>query len=88
MELNVIEKKKGRLVFELPGTDHTFCNALKAELWNDKDVTAATYAVKHPLLPVPKFIIETKGDAVKALQGAVSRLQKKYKGFAAAFSSL
>ncbi|RME31173.1 hypothetical protein D6789_03505 [Candidatus Woesearchaeota archaeon] len=88
MELNVIEKKKGRLVFELPGEDHTFCNALKTELWNDKDVKAATYSVKHPLLPVPKFIIEAKTDALKALKGAIERLQKQYRTMGTAFKKL
>lgn len=87
MELNVIEKKKGRLVFDLPGADHTFCNALKSELWADKDVKAATYAVKHPLLPVPRFILEAT-DAAKALQGAVDRLQKQYKTIGTAFKKL
>ena len=46
MELNFLEKKKDRLVFEIPGADHTLCNALKDELWNDKGVTVATYAIR------------------------------------------
>lgn len=89
MELVVLEKKKNRLVFELPGADHTFCNALKTELWNDEDVKVATYAIKHPLLAVPKFIVETKkGDAKDALLGASARLQKQFKSFGTAFGKL
>ena len=38
MELNILEHTKKRLVFELKGADHTFCNLLKNELWQDKDV--------------------------------------------------
>jgi DNA-directed RNA polymerase subunit L len=89
MELNLVEKKKGRLVFELPGADHTFCNALKTELWSDEDVKIATYAIKHPLLAVPRFIVETKrGDAKDALQSAVGRLQKQFKSFGTAFNKI
>ncbi|MBR9702679.1 DNA-directed RNA polymerase subunit L, partial [Candidatus Woesearchaeota archaeon] len=66
MEINVLEKKKNRLVFEIKGADHTLCNALKDELWNDKDVSAAAYSIDHPMKAVPKFIIETKkNDPVK-----------------------
>jgi len=83
MELQVLEKKKYRLLFKLQGADHTLCNALKSELWNDKAVTVATYTVEHPLLAIPKFILETKGvEAKKALLGAIGRLKKEYKGFA------
>ncbi len=89
MELKVLEQKKQRFVFELAGADHTLCNAIKTELLLDGDVKLATYAIKHPLIPMPKFIIETKGkDAMKALLDASSRLQKEYKGFAAVFEKL
>lgn len=89
MELNALEKKKQRLVFELQGADHTLCNALKNELWEDDDVKAATYAVKHPLLPVPKFIVETtKKEASKALLDASGRLQKQLKSFQTSFKKL
>ncbi|MBT3465263.1 DNA-directed RNA polymerase subunit L, partial [archaeon] len=39
MEINVIENKKKRFVFELKGEDHTLCNLLREELWNDKSIT-------------------------------------------------
>ena len=32
MEFNVIEESKTKLVFELKGETHTFCNVLKKEL--------------------------------------------------------
>lgn len=78
MELIILEEKKGRLVFELTGADHTLANMLKDELWNDKSVTVATYAIEHPLKPVPRFIVESD-DPKKSLLDASARLQKKNK---------
>ena len=78
MELNVLEDKKKRLVFELKGEDHTLCNALREELWNDKSVTVSAYNISHPLIGIPRFIVETDGkDPKKALKDAISRLKKK-----------
>jgi DNA-directed RNA polymerase subunit L len=76
------------MVFELRGTDHTFCNALKQELWNDETVKVAAYNIAHPLVGVPKFIVESSGDVKEALLGASSRLQKRNKEFVAAFQKL
>jgi len=78
MELKVIENKKNRLVLEVPGTDHTFCNALKKELWNDKSVKVSAYNIEHPLIGVPKIILETEDkEPKKALSDAIKRLEKK-----------
>ncbi len=83
MEIKVFENTKKRLVFELIGADHTLCNALKKELWNDDSVRAAAYNIAHPLIGIPKFIVETNGqkepDAV--LKSAVNRLKKLNKDF-------
>ncbi len=76
MEINVIEQSKHKMVFELKGEDDGFCNALKDELYNDSDVKLASYRIEHPLIDIPKFIIETKGDAKKALIDAAKRLKK------------
>ncbi len=77
MEINVVEDKKKRLVFELKGEGHTLCNALREELWNDKSVTVSAYNISHPLVGIPKFIIETSGKSPKkALKDAISRLKK------------
>lgn len=88
MELTVLESNKHRMVFELRGVDHTFCNALKQELWNDENVKVAAYNVSHPLVGVPKFIVESAGDVKEALAGASSRLQKRNKDFLAAFQKI
>jgi DNA-directed RNA polymerase subunit L len=79
MEINVLEDTKKRMVFDLKGEDHTLCNALREELWNDEAVTVAAYNISHPLIGVPKFIIETndKSTPKEALKDAVKRLQKK-----------
>lgn len=79
MELKILENKKTRMVFELKGEDHTFCNALKEELLSNKKVDIATYAITHPLIRIPKFIIETIGSETpkNALNSAISSLKKK-----------
>ncbi len=78
MEINVLEDKKGRLVFEADGMGHTYLGILKTELWNDDHVKVATYAIRHPETSKPKFILETDGDESpkSALNAAVSRLKK------------
>ena len=77
MEINILEDKKKRLVFELKGEGHTLCNALRQELWNDKDVTVSAYNISHPIIGIPMFMIETDGkDPKKALKAAVARLKK------------
>jgi DNA-directed RNA polymerase subunit L len=78
MEINVLEEKKGKLVFEIVGMGHTYLNLLKTELWNDNHVKTATYSIRHPLISKPKFFLETDGDESpkSALSGAVTRLKK------------
>jgi len=78
MELKVIDKSKKRLVFDLIGADHTFSGALKKELWNDKSIKISAYNVEHPLIGIPRFIVETEDkEPEKVLLDAVKRLEKK-----------
>ena len=79
MEINFLEEAKNKIVFELKGEDHTFCNILREELWNDSSVKVAAYNISHPLIGVPKFFLETdsKKNPKKALKDAISRLKKK-----------
>ena len=89
MEINVVEKSKKRLVFDLKGADHTFSNALKKELWNDKSIKISAYSIEHPLLGLPRFILETDDkDPSKALTDAVKRLQKKNESFTEGFKKI
>ncbi len=90
MEIIVKEESKKRLIFELKGSTNTICNVIKEELWNDKNVTAAAYNIDHPLIGIPKFIIETNGSTTprKALEDTLARLKKKNKEFNDKFSKL
>ena len=87
MELNVLESKKNKLMLEIKGEDHTFCNMLKEELWNNKHTKAASYYIKHPLVGVPTLVLETDGeDPVKMLQAAAKKLGKDLDKFKDIFS--
>ena len=78
MEMNVIEERPKKLVAEFEGADHTLCSALKTELYSDDQVKTAAYSINHPLVGVPRFIVETKGkDPKKALAEAAKRLAAK-----------
>lgn len=89
MELKILEETKTKIVFELKGETHTFCNALKDELLQVKGVSLATYRIDHPLVGVPTFQIETKGiEPKKAIKEALSNLKKKVKDFQKEVSSL
>ena len=82
MELKVKEESKSKMVFDLPGETHTFCNALKHELVAVKGVTIATYKMDHPLIGMPTFLLETKGiEPRKALKEALKALRKKAEDF-------
>ena len=82
MEFKVLEETKSKIIFELEGETHTFCNALKNELLGVKGVTLATYSIDHPLVGVPKFLVEVKGvEPRKALKEALKNLKKKANDF-------
>ena len=78
MELNILEDKKNKLIFEIKGEDHTFANLLRKELWNDSHVKASAYEIDHPLVGQPKFVLQTDGeDPKKLLKSAAKRIQKQ-----------
>lgn len=83
MEIKILDDKKNKLVLEVKGADHTLCNALKTELWNDKHVKIATYSIRHPQISVPQIIVETDGDVSpkNALINAIQRLHKTNEKF-------
>ncbi len=83
MELKIINESKNRLEIEIKGETHTFCNALKSELWNDTHVKAAAYRIEHPLVGVPRLLVETDGKESprKALAKAVKRLKSQLDKF-------
>ncbi len=78
MDINVVEEKKNKLVFEIKGEGHTMSNAIRKELWNDEHVKIAAYTIDHPLIEIPRFVLETDGaDPRKTLIAAAKRLQKE-----------
>ncbi|MBN1502066.1 DNA-directed RNA polymerase subunit L [Candidatus Woesearchaeota archaeon] len=79
MEITILEDKKNRLVFEIKDENHTLCNLLREELWNDKSVKVSAYNISHPLVMIPKFIIETdsKKNPKAALKAAIKRIKDK-----------
>ncbi|MEM4260053.1 MAG: DNA-directed RNA polymerase subunit L [Candidatus Woesearchaeota archaeon] len=83
MKLVILEKTKKKIVFRIEGVDHTICNILKTELYNDESVTAATYNIEHPLIGIPLFVVETNSNKnpEKAIQAAIKRLEKKNEQF-------
>ncbi len=82
MEMNVIEEKKGKMVFELSGATHTACNILKKEMWKDKHIKNVGYTIKHPLVGQPEFLVETDGeDPRKVITSACQKLKKEFDKF-------
>ena len=83
MEIKILDDKKNKVVLEVKGADHTLCNAIKAELWNDKHVKIATYSIRHPQISVPQIIVETDGEESpkNALINAVQKLHKTNEKF-------
>lgn len=82
MEIEIIEDKKNKLIFNVKNITHTFCNILKEELWKNDNVKVVSYAVRHPLIGTPKFIIETDGtEPRKVLIDAAQKLKKKFERF-------
>jgi len=89
MELTVIENTKNKLLLELKGYDHTFCNMIKEELWNDSDVKISAYRIKHPLVSVPEFIVETtKTKAIDAFLDSIKRIKSLNKKFLTVISKI
>jgi len=89
MELRVIEEDKNLLRIEIIGEDHTFCNALRRELWNDSDVAFAGYKIEYSLVDNPILTLQTKTKNPKAvLESAVRRLKANNKKLKELFSKL
>lgn len=78
MELHVVENTKNKLIFDVKGADHTICNPIKQELYEDDNVKISTYRVEHPLVSDPQMIVETSGSASpkSVISKAISRLKK------------
>ena len=80
MEITIVEEDTSRLLFEVDGMTHTLANALKFELRNDDSVKIVGYQISHPLVGIPRFVIETKkgSSARKSVEAAVKRLSETF----------
>ncbi|MBN2880731.1 DNA-directed RNA polymerase subunit L [Candidatus Woesearchaeota archaeon] len=83
MEITKIEDKKNKLIFKIEGEGHTFCSILKDELNKVKGVVVASYNQDHPLIGLPKMIIETDGSISPkdALEQAIKATKKDSSDF-------
>lgn len=72
--IKVIEKDKDMIKIEMDSP--TITEALRKELWNDKNVIISAWNREHPTKN-PVLIVKTKSETpVKAIREAVSRIQK------------
>lgn len=81
MEIRVLEQTKERLKIEIIGEDHTLCNAIRKELWEDSHVKIAGYNFEPSLVTNPIMIIETDSseNPKKALLTAIENIKKRNK---------
>ena len=80
MEVKIVEESKNRLVFDILGDTNTLTGALKNELWKNENVKATGYNIEHPLINIPRFVVETTGeDPRKVIKNAIKNLQKEIK---------
>ena len=89
MKLNILEQKYNEIKVEIEGENHTIANALRKELWENKNVKVSGYNIKHGLIRNPVLVIETeKEKPLVALKKAVSGLKKKMKDLKTVFKKL
>ncbi|MCW1296888.1 MAG: DNA-directed RNA polymerase subunit L [Candidatus Parvarchaeota archaeon] len=75
MKVEIIERNENTLRFKIFEESHTLCNALKAELERNKNVTFVGYRKEHPLLDYSIFILKTKNEsAEKTLANAIKNI--------------
>ena len=78
MEISVLKEEKNKIEVEIVGEDHTLCNVIRDELWN-QDVSIAAYNIEHPLISNPTILVEGSGDLRKKMVNASSSLRKLFK---------
>ena len=89
MELVMIEQEKHRVKFILKGEEHSFCDVLRKEIWQGKDVDISGYHVAHPQVSEPSFVVQTKKtdvntvvlDAAERLHATATELKKSFQSF-------
>ncbi|MEW6221747.1 MAG: DNA-directed RNA polymerase subunit L [Candidatus Hadarchaeota archaeon] len=77
MQLELVEKGDKSRKIKIVGEDHTFCNLLRHELHQDRNVEAAAYAIEHPLTEHPKFFVKSEKSPEKAMLDAAERVSEQ-----------
>jgi len=86
MELNIKENSKNKLVAEIKGEDHTFCNILAKRLLANSNVKVAAYRIDHPMIRVPTLMVETSSGSPKdAILETLKGMSKEFQDFQKAF---
>lgn len=78
MEVDVISDDKGCIEIEIAGEDHTLCNSIRREIYNENGDVIAGYNIEHPLISNPRMIV-TSDKPRKTILNAVDRLKSKNK---------
>jgi DNA-directed RNA polymerase subunit L len=84
MEITILNEDKENLEIEIEGEDHTLCNALRSELWN-QEVDVAAYKIEHPLVGEPVLFVSGKSPRAKLIKASDS-LKKLFKSLKDDFS--
>jgi DNA-directed RNA polymerase subunit L len=86
MDLKVVKQEDKILVVETVDESVSFCNLVRSELWEDKNVGEAAYIKEHPYLENPKiFVKTTRGKPQTALERAAKRLESQAADFGKEF---
>ena len=86
MKLEVSKQEDKTLVIEVQGETVTVTNALRGELWEDRNVRESAQIKEHPYLAEPKIFVKTsRGKPQTALNKAADRIIKQTEEFAAEF---
>ena len=84
MDLNVVEKKKEKIVVEVRKESHTLLNLVREKSWK-AGAKQAAYMLEHPYLVQPKIVVSAK-DPKKVLKGAAQLIADEAKEFSKEFS--
>lgn len=82
MKLEFLVDEKNHIELILNGEDHSFANALREKILEEKGVEFVSVTREHPTAAWPKLVLKTKGrPARELLTDAVKALQKDTKEF-------
>ncbi|VVC03959.1 DNA-directed RNA polymerase subunit L [Candidatus Burarchaeum australiense] len=82
MKLEFLKDEKNHIELILHGEDHSFPNALREKILEEKGVEFVSVTREHPTAAFPKLVLKTKGRSARdVLAEAVKALQKDTKEF-------